>query len=187
MNPVPFLIEGGLKLITGKLPRWVYIALAVAAILGLGLHLHRKAVKAAYTAAYNQGVTDEGDRRDKANAKLATQQAAITAPIRKQNDETNTRVNRDADALSLSGPGKARVSCPAPAPAGQPSSSDNRPPDVVGGQLLTADGQPDVAAVPWQWLVGRARQADLDRAEALAWRDWYTKNTAAEQAAKHQP
>jgi hypothetical protein len=36
----------------------------------------------------------------------------------------------------------------------------------------------DLAAVPWQWLVQRSEQADLNRQEVLSWREWYRKLAA---------
>lgn len=175
MNPIPFLVQGGISLVTGKLPRWVYIALAVAGLIALGLHLHSNAVKAAYKAAYNQGRTDERQAQAKAAAKLAIKQAEVTAPIRKKNDETNARIAADANDLRLRGPGKASACPSAAARARQPGSASDRPADAAGSGNAAADGMPDFAAVPWAWLVGRAENADLDRAEVIAWRDWYAR------------
>jgi hypothetical protein len=31
--------------------------------------------------------------------------------------------------------------------------------------------------VPWAWLVGHAEQCDINRSEALAWREWYSRQS----------
>lgn len=170
----------------GGLPRWVYIALAVAALIGAGTYAHHRAVKSAYAAAYNQGVTDERARAEAANRKLATHQAAITAPIRKKNDETNTRIAGDANDLRLRGPGKAAVSRPAPSATGQPGAAA-QPSGASSAPVPAADGSDPLATVSWRWLVGTGEQCDLERAENISWRDWYAQQTAAEQAAHLQP
>ncbi len=101
-------------------------------------------------------------QRDEAYAKIA-------AEIRKRTDEENRRIAGSADDLRVSGPGRSRCSQP-PAASGRhgaPGGNGNAP----GPQVPATDS----AAVPWQWLVNRAEQADLNRAEVLAWRDWYQR------------
>jgi hypothetical protein len=169
------------------LPRWVYIALAVAALIGAGVFFHGRAVKRTFDNGFKAGVLANEKSHADAEAKLASKQAAITAPIRKQNDETNARIAGDADDLRLRGPGKARASCQPSAAAGQPGAAGHELPDAAGSGAAAADGLSDFAAVPWGWLVGRAEQADLDRAEVLAWRTWYARQAELSQKKEQQP
>lgn len=170
----------------GGVPRWVYIALAVAALIGGGLYAHHRAVKSAYDAAFKAGGEAEAARAKEANRKLAVKQAAITAPIRKANDETNTRIAGDADDLLLRGPGKAAVHCPAPAAARQPQPPA-QPASAAAAPMPAEDGATAFVAVPWGWLVGTGKQCDLELAENVAWRSWFARQSAAEQAARLQP
>lgn len=100
--------------------------------------------------------------RDEANAKVSEE-------IRKRTDEENRRIAAGADDLRVSGPGRSRVACSPATPGGH--VAPNGAGDVAGPQVPTDER----AAVPWQWLVTRAEQADLNRAEVLAWRDWYAR------------
>jgi hypothetical protein len=97
----------------------------------------------------------------------------LAKELRDRTDEENRRIAGDADALRVSGPGKA-VCRPAPtAASGHEEGRGNG--DAPGPQVPSDDR----AAVPWPWLVARAEQADLNRAEVVAWRDWYSRLVAA--------
>jgi hypothetical protein len=119
---------------------------------------------------------DAMDRLDKIDRDARKAQAAgkqISKDIRGKTDEENRRIAGDADAVRVSGPGKA-VCRPAPAAPGGHDKASGKP-DAPGPQVPPADS----AAVPWPWLVQRAEQADLNRAEVLAWREWYDKLVAS--------
>ena len=163
----------------GKMPRWAWIALAVAVALLAGFLWHQLAAHKAIDAAEKRG-----EERAYANVEKQARElerkanalnAKITAEMRKRNDEENRRIAAAADDLRLHGPGAARCADPAFLSAG--AGRHDAP-----GRGSDAPGPPvpsdERAAVPWGWLVGRAEQHDLNRAEALAWREWHRRFTA---------
>lgn len=190
-----------------KVPRWVWIALAVFVLLVAFAiwHQHRAHAaiaaakadqKAADDAAWQAALDREREAAGKWRHAAELNAKAISDRTRTQNDETNSHIDADARDLLLRGPGKAAETCrrpvdPAglPAAGGQPGSGSHRPPDGAGTVLPGDDGTAERAIVPWNWLVGRARQCDLDRTEALTWRDWYQRqaNAWAAQRAAAQP
>ena len=141
-------------------PRPVWIALAVVAVLLLGTCAHKRAVK------------HEGDRIAKKAGEIAAHAADLSAKARKLNDETNRRIIADADDLRVRGPGKAACLNPA-TPGASRYVPPARKPDVAGPQVPSGDGEALLAAVPWPWLVDRGQQCDLNRAEAETWRKWH--------------
>lgn len=174
---IPFLAAAAVKMAPvkaalAKIPRGVWIGLAVIAILLLGTCAHKRSVKKFGEERYAAGVKAEGDRIAAKAQKLASAAAEISAKARSLNSETNRRIAAGADALRVSGPGKASCLNPATpgasryiAPAGKP--------DATRPQVPSGDGQALLAAVPWPWLVDRAEQCDLNRAEAETWRAWH--------------
>lgn len=115
---------------------------------------------------YYKGEIDKAD----AEARKASERAnQISKELKARTDEENRRIAGDADSLRVSGPGKATCR-PVTGPSGQPKAGSGKP-DAAGSEMPPADG----AAVPWGWLVKRAEQADLNRAEVLAWREWYDR------------
>jgi len=159
-----------------RIPRGVWIALAVAALLGIGVLMHGRAVRKAHDAAYAQGRADEAARIERKALRIAAKATAIAQAVKDRNNETNRRIAGDADDLRVRGPGKAACLNPAAPSAGrhQPPS---RPGDDPTGQVPVGNGLanslPELAAVPWPWLVDRAEQCDLNRAEVLSWRENY--------------
>lgn len=103
-------------------------------------------------------------------AKKAGDRAKVIAKdVKDRNDEQVRIIYRDAAAVRVRGPGKAV--CPRlPAPAGGSQAPAGKP--DAPGPAVPPD---DRAAVPWNWLVDRAQQCDLNRAEALSWREWYDR------------
>jgi hypothetical protein len=157
-----------------KVQTWLYAVLAVAALLGLGLYLHGRAVKRAHDAAYSEGYAAGGSDNEKAHvsaqAKAESAAAAINNKIRKQADEKAGSIARTADDMQLRGPGKA--ACPrlaaAPTSAGQPvppagpgNAAVDQVPDAAGQQLI---------ALPLNDTIRFAGQCDLNRDEAARWR-----------------
>lgn len=173
----PFLIPIAAKLLPvrkffASIPRPVWIAIGIVAVIGLGWALHAHSVKKAYRTGYSAGVAAEGARIARKAEKLAAEAAAISAKAKELNSETNRRIAAGADALRVSWPGKAACLNPATPSAGRPVAPIGKP-DAAGPQVPPADGQPLLTAVPWPWLVDRAEQCDLNRAEAETWRAWH--------------
>jgi hypothetical protein len=111
----------------------------------------------------------EIDKADKSARDAQAVIAKLTQDIRNRTDEENRSIAGDADALRVSGPGKAACrSAPAASGEHEPASGNGNAP----GPQVPPD---DSAAVPWGWLVQRAEEHDLNRAEVLAWREWYRK------------
>lgn len=166
-----------------RIPAWAWIALAVAAIIVGGIIWHQHTAHAAIAAAEKRG-------EDRAYARVAEQarkleqranaaSSKIASTLRSKNDETNLRIVRDADAQLLRGPGKAAYrSCPA-APAGASGHvAADRPADAAVDQM--PDGErPDLIVMPFADAIAFAEQHDLNRAEALSWREGDRKQRAA--------
>jgi hypothetical protein len=178
---IPFIAAAALKLspvgaFIKRIPRGVWIALAVVAVIALGAFWHGRAVKHAHDAAYSAGVASEAARIEKKANALAAKATAIAEAVKERNNETNRRIAGDADDLRVRGPGKAACLNPATTAASRHQPS-GRPGDAASGQVPVADGLanslPELAAVPWPWLVDRAEQCDLNRAEVLSWRENY--------------
>lgn len=148
-------------------PKWVWIALAVAVAFRAAVGWHDAKVMAVWQAGYAQAVAD-GEKIAKHTDKRASE---IATNIRSKTDETSGRIAARADDQRLRGSGKARASCPAvPAPADErPEAGRNS--DATGPRLPPEDR----ATVPWDWLVSRAATCDLNRAEVLAWREWHQR------------
>lgn len=159
----------------GRIPRGVWIALAVLALAGLLYWAHQREVKQTIAAAEKRG-EDRAYKIIAAKAREIERKANdISRKLKEQNREEVARINRDADDLRLRGPGKARANCPGipPSPGrSQPASERSN----AAGPEMPSD---DRAAVPWAWLVDRAEQCDLNRAEALTWREWYRQQVEA--------
>jgi hypothetical protein len=163
------------------------LALAISAVLVI-VHQHHAhaARKASGEAGYARAKAEDAASlktwRDRALVAEASGKA-ISQKTRSENDETNRGIAADADALRVRGPGAAscgRVDHPAvPAAGSQLGAPGDRSPDAAGGSVPAAGGEAGLAGVPWIWLVGRAEQCDLDRAEALSWRSWYQQQAAA--------
>jgi hypothetical protein len=157
-----------------RIPRAAWIALAVIAILALGTCAHKRSVKKFGEERYAAGVAYEAARIEKKAKAIAARAETIAATLRSQNNETNRRIAGDADTLRVSGPGKAACVSSATPGAGrrQPASGNG---NAAGPQVPAGNGPalPELAAVPWPWLVNRAEQCDLNRAEVLTWREWH--------------
>lgn len=170
------LLLGGKRVLTG-VATWLshrsFWQLVCMALAGLLLIQHFQLADArhdrdAYKAQrdYYKSAIDDADKRVRAAQKAFDK---LSADFRRLNDEENRRIAGDAQSLRVSGPGKA--TCHAPPAAASGHEEGRGKPDAPGPQVPSADS----AAVPWPWLVTRAEQADLNRAEVLAWREWYRK------------
>lgn len=143
-------------------PRWVWWLLAAAAIYRFGLDWHQRQVDRIYKAGEDAAYARVKDRAEQ----VERDALKLTIRIKERFDA----VRNDIDAATRSelqhGPGKAAYSCPAPALPGGPRPAPAAPDD--GGHLLPPNDRN--AVVPWGWLVSRAQQCDLDRAEVIATR-----------------
>jgi hypothetical protein len=180
---IPFLAPLLLKLSpVGKalkaVPRPVWIALAVIALLLLGSCVHARKVKQYGEERYTAGVKAEGDRIAAKALKIAKRAEEISAKAKELNNEKNRRIAGDADAVRVSGPGKAACLNPAAPSASRPVTPAGKP-DAARSEMPPGSGEALLAAVPWPWLVDRAEQCDLNRAEAETWRAWHRELTEA--------
>lgn len=159
------------KLFLGRIPRAVWIALAVLTLLGLGSCVHNRKVEAYGREMFKAGVKAEVDRAEKARKEAEAKGNAISKKIRSETDANARTINSRADNERLLGPGLARCAVP-PTAARRPEPASGNG-DDPGSQVSEGDS----AAVPWPWLVQRAEQADLNRNEVLAWREWHRRLT----------
>jgi len=162
---------GGVGGFFKSIPRWAWIALAIASAALLGLLWHGHAIKK-HDKALRVAVTAEIQAKtQKLIDGLNSKNAQLTATLRRKNDETARTIIHDAGTVRLSGPGKAqcRPSLPVAARGSQPTrgTSDVAVAEVPPGQGL------DLIGLPFAATVDFAEQHDLNRAEVLAWRDWY--------------
>jgi hypothetical protein len=162
------------------IPTWLYALIAVAGLIGLGVHLHSNAVHKAIAAAEKRGEEREAQHVLAAVQKITKKANDITAAIRSKSDETNRHIIADAGDLRLRGPGKAV--CPgSAAPAASEHSAPGRPVDV-GMASVPNPGGPVLIALPFNDTIRFAEQCDLNRAEALSWREQHDKLQAAQPA-----
>lgn len=174
---IPFFAAAALKLspvgnFLKVIPRPVWIALAVIALLLLGTCAHKRSVKKFGDERYAAGVKHEGDRIAAKAEQIAKRAEEISAKARSLNNETNRRIASDADAVRVSGPGKAACLNPSTPGAGRYVTPIGKP-DAARPQVPTGDREALLAAVPWPWLVDRAEEHDLCLAEAATWRSWH--------------
>jgi hypothetical protein len=166
-------------------PKWAWIVLAVvAAVAGAYLwhqHVAGKALKSADAAGYARAKAEDAkalqDLRSKAN-EAASNGRSIAQDTRSKNDETNRAAHAAAGDLLVRGAGASRSRCVGDPAVPAASGEHGAAPDAahVARALLSDDDRTaDRADVPWRWLVGRAEQSDLDRAEVVAWRSWYQR------------
>lgn len=191
----------GLKVVLGnagslfkRVPRWVWIALAVAALLVAGYVYHQHRAGAAIAAAKaEQKKADDAAwqaRFDEMHAQavdIRTKAETIGRKISSTLKERHDAQIRDHDAVAgdmrLRGPGKAA----APAncrPVDYPglSAAAGGVGGPGGGGAAAAGPLPSnerLALVPWSWLVDQARQADDSRSEVITWRNWYIDQVEA--------
>lgn len=178
---IPFLAPLLLKLspikaALSKIPRPVWIALAVVAILLLGTCAHKRSVKKFGEERYAAGVKAEGERIAKKAEAIKAKADALTSKIsttlRKRNDETNRRIVSDANSLLVRGPGKA--SCPGYSGVPSPASGHVAPARPSDAPLASVpDGERiNLIALPFAPTVGFGRQHDQCQADLKSYREW---------------
>lgn len=152
-----------------RIPRGVWIAVLIAALLALGTCAHKRSVKRFGDERYAAGVKAEGDRIAKKARKLEVQAIELAEKLRSKNSEENRRIDSDAGALLVRGPGKAAcLNTAAPAASGRQPTA--RPGDVAVDQVPDRTGT-ELIAMPFPDTIAFAKQHDLCLAEAKSWRE----------------
>lgn len=174
------------------IPPKVWLVIAVLAALGGAWWWHTSTVTAAYNKGYATAVVKRDaqwsaafakmnaaaeawrDNFDKRGARLAAEIGARHA----QELRANAAL---ADALRLRGPGRAAACFNPGGGAGLSASPGGH--DAPGGAAdAGVAGLPDetpMAILPWPELIQRSEDADADRSEVIAWRDWFARNKKA--------
>jgi hypothetical protein len=154
-----------------SIPRWVWLAIAAALLLFLGVRWHNGQIK----DAEKRGADRAYAAVEKKAREIEAKANATADKIRSKTDETARAIAADADVIRMSGPGKARA-CPVP------QGSSRR--ETAGGQGSPAvdqvpdTGGVDLIALPFAPTVRLAEVCDLNRGEVLAWREWHSKLSA---------
>lgn len=170
----------GVRSALAKVPRPVWIALAVAAALLVGVLWHHhaagKALKAADKAGYERRDAEVKAAALKLKARIDGLTKKISDQERALNAQAHNDSNRAADALLVRGPGKAVCSVRAePAsPAIRPSGGSSVAVNGGVAQLLDPGGQP-LIALPFADSVAFAREHDACQIDRRSWEQWYGK------------
>ena len=177
--------------IAQAIPPKVWLVIAALSALGAAYWWHTSAVSAAYNKGYAQATVERDAAWRGAFAKMNAaaemwrdnfdrQGAALAAEIgAKHAQELRANAAR-ADALRLRGPGRAAACINSGGAASLlPASGGHDAP--AGSDDAGVAGLPDetpMAILPWPDLIQRSEDADADRAEVKAWREWYARTTA---------
>lgn len=156
-----------------RIPRWVWIALAVVLIIVAGLWWHGRQVKAFGEERFNAGYAKAIEDGKKRVRKVEQKSTKITTEIRSKSDEEIRRNTRRADDLRLRGPGAAAC-----LNSGIPDSASGH--DAAGGQPDASGArvpEQNRIALPFNYAVDQAEVADANRIEVLAWREWHRRLT----------
>lgn len=150
-------------------PRWVWIGVAVVAILLLGTCAHKRAVKKFGEERYAAGVAHEQARMAEKVRKQVEADSRRAEKLRSENNETNRIIDRDADALRVRGAGKAACLNPATASPGRRVEAA-RPADAAVDQVPDRAGA-ELIAMPFADALSFAESHDKCIAEAMTWRE----------------
>jgi hypothetical protein len=160
------------KAFLGRIPRGVWIVLAVVILLGLGVRWYQGQIKAADRAGYARAERDIAAKALALKAKIDATTAKITAKLKERNDVETHRIAAVADDVRLRGPGKA--ACPRFARVPN-AASGHSPPAREGspavGEVPDAGGA-DLIALPFSGTIALAEQHDKCRADILSYREW---------------
>ena len=170
-----------------------WLAIGALALLAGLWWAHTRAVSAAYNRGYATATVERdakwGEAFDTMHRAALTYAAAfnqhsdtLAAQIGARHEQDLRAIATRADALRLHGPGRAAATCSRPGDiAGLPPPA--RLDEPPGGQADDGvAGLPDevpMAVVPWPDLVQRSEDADADRSEVIAWREWFAQNRKA--------
>lgn len=174
--------KGWVKLI----PRAVWIGLAVVILCVVLFKMHQKIASDRIQASYEAGVKASDERWLSDLAAMRTEgvelreqyetnvEQAVLAE-RKRNETELRSVNQLATNLRLRGPGAASACTGSNSGSGLSSSSGGLTPinGEANAPLDTLPADEPMATVPWNELVNRAEQCDINLTELNTWRRWY--------------
>jgi hypothetical protein len=171
MNPLPFLLDGGLKAFFRQIPGWLWIAMLIGLAVALGFRAHQNAVKATFNAGYAAGVIANEQAHIAAQAKADAAATAINSKLRTDNDEENSHIRAAADDLRLRGPGKA--ACPGVAAASPAAGGRDAGRGAAAAPVAEVSDRERFGfiALPFSAAIAAAEQCDANRAEVLSWRE----------------
>lgn len=165
------------------IPWQVWVAVLAIGAVWWGFNAHGAAVKAAHTAAYNQGYDAATAGFEAAQAEIDEAQRVKVEALEKEIDLNNRKITHDylaqrnaiaarADALRLRGPAET-------AGHNQGSSGDmSGLSDAAGG----ADAATGCYGIPFSDLVGSLEQAELNTAQLVALQQSINDTAASWQA-----
>ena len=174
---------GKAKAIAAKIPWQVYAVIGAIALLGLGSCVHKHKVKSHDKEVIAARDKYWNDKLDKAHLEameykhqVEQKQATINELVGAQREKEHSDISSNAVRQQLLGPGKA--SCRQsnnPTLSGPTNGTRASTNENATGPGLPED---DRAAVPWTWLVDRAKQFDGCLSDNKAWWDWYDQQKA---------
>lgn len=165
-------------------PKWVWIALAGAALVLLGLWWHSGKVKAFGDERYRAGWESRGQVIDVLQKRLAAKDAELARALRSKHNEQIRRIAVAADAVRVRGPGQALCS-----PAAVPAVSGGAQAGGAGnGAVANVHNQQrePLVGLPFAAAVDFAEQHDTLRAEVLTLRAAWDAYTAQWKAYEKQ-
>lgn len=156
-----------------RIPRWVWIAVAIVLAIVAGVWWHGRQVKAFGEERFNAGYAQAVEDGKKRVRKVEQNSARVTTEIRSKSDEEIRRNASRADDLRLRGSGAAACVHP-----GLPRGTGGHD-QASGGTGASPAGVPqqDRISVPFDYAVDQAEIADANRIEVLAWREWHRRLT----------
>lgn len=177
--------------IAQAIPPKVWLVIAGLAALGGAWWWHTGTVSAAYNRGYAQATVERDAQWRGAFAKMNAaaemwrdnfdrQGAALAAEIgAKHAQELRANAAR-ADALRLRGPGRSAACLNPGGAAGllPGSGGHDAPGGAADAGVAGLPHEVPMAILPWPDLIQRSEDADADRAEVKAWREWYARTTA---------
>lgn len=162
-------------------PKWVWYALAIGAVIISAVIWHRSAVKKHDNELRGQIVAEFKAQQDKlirqavvlkqraeqlqaaANIKLGAEHAQAVADIHARADRLRSQTAYRNGTSRYDAPGVP----------GRPSGGNG------AAGAFTAGADRDVVAVPRLPLIAAGESCDIDRAKVKLWQDWYIRQQAA--------
>lgn len=157
-------------------PRWLWILLALAAAIFFALRWHAGKVEdlrsSSFKAGYDKAVADG---RTRVRIVERRSESISSEERNKAHEEIQHNAVR-ADALRVRGPGAAACVDPGlPVGAGGSGTTGGRADDALAG--MSGGERERLIALPFGETVDLAEQADANRTEVLAWREWHRRLT----------
>lgn len=148
-----------------------------------------RAKAAAWKVKWDRHVADDKasiaraiDWRDK----YQSASAELAGAIKEKTDAENRLTSALGSGLRLRGPGRATALC-GPRGSTGPAATASGPEAPGGGGDAPLAPVPDdepMAIVPWNGLVRFGEEADANRTEVMAWREWYAREAELLKARK---